>query len=360
MTKLLKSLNWPLIVVAFFLVIIGLFELYFLSGASGSLFRRQFIFLGVGFLLVLFVSGFDFRILQEKGWLALSLYVLCVLALAGLFFAGEEIRGAKKWYKLGELTIDPVQFLKLVIIVILAKCYAGTPTHLPLKVILKTFIYLLVPVLLIIFQPDLGSVVILFSLWLGMLFLFGLSFKHFLVIALIFLLFSSLAWGNLLLPYQRSRIVNFLNPQLDPQGSGYNLRQSLIAVGHGGLWGQGAQGLSQARLGFLPEPETDFMVAAFSEHFGFVGITFLVFFWLLLIFLIEKVAFSTRSRFGFFLVSGVALWIFAQGVVSISVVCGLLPVVGVAFPFVSYSGSSLVALFIGLGLVQSVYLRNSA
>lgn len=303
-------------------------------------------------------SFIDFRILREKSWIILSFYIFSLLAIGGLLVAGTKIRGVTKWYRLGQFTFDPVQFLKLILILLFAKCFAKHYLCLGFG-ILKALFYFTAPLVLILLQPDFGSVLVLAGVLLGMIFVFGLSQKQIFLLFLIALVVFVIGWNSLLLPYQKQRVFSFINPAANPRGQGYSLRQSLIAIGSGGFKGQGLFSSWQSQLGFLPEAETDFVIAALAEEWGFLGILILCLLWGGLVYSLTKIAVFSKDRFGFYLCLGVALWIFSQGALSMAAQVGLFPVVGVSFPFVSYGGSSLISLYAGLGLAQSVWIRRS-
>lgn len=353
----LRKLHWPLILVAFFLTATGMVRLFSLFDTGPAFFYRQLSFWCLGILAMVVFSFIDFRILKEKPWIILSFYILFLIAIGGLFVGGTKIKGATKWYRLGEFSFDPVQFLKLILILVFAKCFAKRYTSCGFGV-LKALFYFVIPVVFILLQPDFGSVLVLAGILLGMVFIFGVSKKQIFLFLLVALVVFVVIWNSILLPYQKQRIFSFINPEADPQGQGYSLRQSLIAIGSGGFKGQGMFSGQQSQLGFLPEAETDFIIAAYAEEWGFLGLFIVCLLWGGLVYNLTRIAVFSKGRFGFYLSLGVALWVFSQGALNIAAVLGLFPVVGVSFPFVSYGGSSLISLYAGLGLAQSVWIRS--
>lgn len=354
--KYLSSFYWPLVTVAFFLTTAGLVTIWFI--VSPAAFYRQLFFAGIGLVLFFVAPLVDIRILRERSWLVLGIFLLILLAIGGLQFYGEKIRGIKKWYEIGKFNFDPIELLKVIFIILTSKLLAGASKRNQGLVVLKSFLYFIAPVSLIVLLPDFGSVVILTLVWLGYLFVYGLERKYIFYLGVFFVFLALLAWFAVFLPYQRQRIASFFSLNSDLLSEGYNLRQSLIAIGHGGFFGQGFRRASQAQLSFLPEAETDFIVASLGEASGLFGLTVLILAWGALIFFLVKIAFKLQDPFGFYLNAGLAFWIFAQGALNLGSVLGFLPVVGVTFPFVSYGGSSLISLYLALGLSQAAKIRS--
>lgn len=359
----LRKLDWVLIVVTLLLVGIGLLSIYSSSLGKGDFlnFKKQLIFFGIGIFLMIFLSFFDWRTLREDPHLILILYFLCLASLVGLFFFAPEIRGTKSWYKLGPVSIDPIEFTKIVLIILLAKYFSTRHIEMyRITNILISGLYVLIPSILVFLQPDLGSVLILISLWLGVLILSGIKIRHFLILVLVFLLIFIFSWKTLLKNYQKERILSFIWPQIsDPLKIGWNQGQAKIAVGSGGIFGQGIGRGSQTQLGFLPEPQTDFIFAAIAEETGLIGVSILLFLFLILLWRIFKIAMgggvaSSRSNFAYLFASGLSLLFIIQIFINIGMNIGILPIIGIPLPLISYGGSSLLATFIGLGILQSI------
>jgi len=358
MFRHLKNLDWILIISALLLVGIGLLSLYSSSLAKGdfSNFKKQIIFFGIGFFLMLGLSFFDWRALRDNPYLILILYFFCLVALLSLFFFAPEIRGVKSWYKIGGLTIDPIEFTKLVLIILLAKYFSTRHVEMyQIRHILLSGFYFLIPAILVFFQPDLGQVIILILLWSGILIISGISFKRFLILVFCFLLIFILAWNFALKDYQKVRVLSFIQPQLaDPLAIGWSQNQAKIAIGSGGVFGQGIGSGSQTQYGFLPEPQTDFIFAAIAEETGLIGVSVLFFLFSILIWRISKIVLSAQTNFPRLFASGFAILLISQIFIHIGMNLGILPIIGIPLPLISYGGSSLMATFIGLGILQSI------
>jgi len=358
MFRHLKNLDWILIISALLLVGIGLLSLYSSSLAKGdfSNFKKQIIFFGIGFFLMLGLSFFDWRALRDNPYLILILYFFCLVALLSLFFFAPEIRGVKSWYKIGGLTIDPIEFTKLVLIILLAKYFSTRHVEMyQIRHILLSGFYFLIPAILVFFQPDLGQVIILILLWSGILIISGISFKRFLILVFCFLLIFILAWNFALKDYQKVRVLSFIQPQLaDPLAIGWSQNQAKIAIGSGGVFGQGIGSGSQTQYGFLPEPQTDFIFAAIAEETGLIGVSVLFFLFSILIWRISKIVLSAQTNFPRLFASGFVILLISQIFIHIGMNIGILPIIGIPLPLISYGGSSLIATFIELGILQSI------
>jgi len=348
----LRKFDWILIIASILLVGFGLVSIY---NISSTYFIKQIIFLGIGIILMLVLSFFDWRGFRENPYFILVLYFVCLLFLLGLFFFVPEIRGVKSWYKIGPVSFDPIGLTTIVLTILLAKFFSMRHIEMyKLSHIILSGFYVLLPVILIFFQPDLGSVLILIALWLGVLIISGIKLRHFLILALCGLLILALSWSFLLRDYQKERIVSFLRPQVEPLGINWSQAQSKIAIGSGGIFGQGLGQGSQTQYGFLSEPHTDFIFANIAEEFGLIGVSILIFLFIVLIWRIMKIAISAHTNFPRLFASGIAIILFSQIFIHIGMNLGILPVIGISLPLVSYGGSNLIAIFIGLGILQSI------
>jgi len=352
MLQHLRKFDWILIIASVLLVGFGLVSIY---NISPTYFLKQVIFLGIGIVLMFILSFFDWRGFRENPYFILVLYSICLLFLLGLFFFVPEIRGVKGWYKIGSVSFDPIGLTAIVLTILLAKYFSMRHIEMyKLSHILLSGFYVLLPVVLIFFQPDLGSVLILIALWLGVLIVSGIKLNHFLILILCGLLVLTLSWSFLLKDYQKERIVSFLKPQVEVLGINWSQAQSKIAIGSGGIFGQGLGEGSQTQYGFLSEPHTDFIFAVIAEEFGLIGISVLLFLFVILIWRIMKIAISAHANFPRLFASGIVILLFSQIFIHIGMNLGILPVVGISLPFVSYGGSNLIAIFIGLGILQSI------
>ncbi|MFH1582254.1 MAG: FtsW/RodA/SpoVE family cell cycle protein [bacterium] len=352
----LKKLDWILILSAIILVAFGLISIYSSSLGEGDFlnFHKQILFFGIGILLMFFFSFFDWRIFKDNSYLILTLYFICLLLLIGLFFFAPEIRGVKSWYKVGSFSIDPIEFAKIILIILLAKYFSTRHVEMyQIRHILVSGFYVLLPVLLIFFQPDFGSVIILIALWVGVLIISGIKLPHFLLLLFCGILILTLTWMFLMKDYQKDRIINFISPT-DPLGSGWSQNQAKIAVGSGGLIGQGIGSGSQTQYGFLPEPQTDFIFAAIAEETGLAGV-FLVFsFFSVLFWRIAKIIFDTKSNFPRLFAMGFSVVLISQIFIHIGMNLGITPIIGISLPFISYGGSGLIANFVALGILLNI------
>jgi len=351
-----KRLDWVLIVTAFLLVGIGLLSVYSSSlGKEDFLnLKKQIIFFGIGIVLMFGFSFLDWRFFRENSYFILTLYFISLLTLFGLFFFAPEIRGVKSWYKLGAISLDPIEFTKIVLIILLAKYFSMRHIEMyRIRHILLSGLYILIPVALIFIQPNLGSVLILLALWIAVLIISGIKLRHFLILILCFFIIFIISWFTILKEYQKERILSFIYP-IDPLGVSWSQNQSRIAIGSGRIFGQGFNKGSQTQYGFLPEPQTDFIFAAIAEEFGILGVSVILAMFAILIWRILKIGLFARSNFPRLFASGFATVLFSQVFIHIGMNVGILPIIGIPLPLVSYGGSSLIATFIGLGILQSI------
>ncbi|MBZ9569607.1 rod shape-determining protein RodA [Patescibacteria group bacterium] len=351
-----KKLDWVIIISVLLLVGIGLLSIYSSSLAKKDFlnFKKQIIFLTISFFLMIFFSFFDWRIFRENPYLILFLYFFCLISLIGLFFFAPEIKGAKGWYRLGPISIDPIEFTKIILIILLAKYFSMRHVEMyRIGRILISGFYMAIPAILIFFQPDLGSVLILIILWVGILIISGIKVRHFLILCLSFLLILILIWSFFLKDYQRQRIISFFQPRIEPLGTSWSGIQAKIAIGAGSIFGQGLGSGSQVQYGFLPEPQTDFIFSAIAEEMGILGIGVIFFLFSFLVWRILKIAMSSRSNFPRLFASGLAILLVSQIFIHIGMNLGIIPIIGIPLPLISYGGSSLISNFISLGILQS-------
>ena len=352
-----KKLDWILIVTVILLVGFGLLSIYSSSLGRGDFlnFKKQIIFLGIGAFLMFLISFFDWRELRENPYLILIFYFLCLFGLAGLFFLAPEIRGVKSWYKLGPVSLDPIEFTKIILIILLAKYFSMRHIEMyRVRHILLSGAYILLPAILIFLQPDLGQVLILVALWVGVLVISGIKLRHFLILVLCGLLILILSWSFLLKDYQKERVLSFLTPGIDPLGVSWSQNQAKIAIGSGGIFGQGIGQGSQTQYGFLPEPQTDFIFGAWAEEMGLIGISVLLSLFSILIWRIIKIAISSQTNFPRLFAAGLSVVLTSQIFIHIGMNLGMVPVIGIPLPLISYGGSSLIVTFIGLGILESI------
>ncbi len=358
MQKFFK-LDWVILVVITLLLAISYLALYSVSRGDSGIdlgnFRKQLISGVIGIVIMFSIAFFDYRALS---FFSTKLYFATVLVLFAVLFFGTTIRGTTGWIGFGSFHIQPVETAKLAMIIFLASFFSKKKSQLSIVVrITASVILIFFPVFLIIKQPDFGSAMVIVVSWAVMLSISGISKKNLIILFLLGILISYSSWF-MLRPYQKERLVNFVNPYNDPRGSGYNVIQSMVAVGSGGLLGKGLGHGSQSQLNFLPEKHTDFIFAVIAEEMGFLGATFVLFLLGLLLYRIKEIARLAGDNFGYLLAVGIMVMLFSQILVNVGMNIGVMPVAGVPLPFLSYGGSSLVAVFASIGLVQSVYLHK--
>jgi len=318
--------------------------------------REQVVFGVVGIILFLFVSFVRTRFLE---YFAVFLYILSLISLVLTFILGTVTHGSTRWISLGfaGLTLQTSEFSKFFIITILSAFFASRLWDGRLKGFFISFLIVLAPASMIYLQPDLGTTLVLLSIWLLMLVGRGFKLRYLLLFALVFSMLAPMGW-HFLKPYQKDRITTFLNPSADPLGSGYHILQAKIAIGSGQLFGRGFGQGTQSRLRFLPEYHNDFIFAALSEEWGLTGSVLLICIFAVLLFRILSVYGRAESEFDQLICLGVFTMIFTQFVVNVGMNLGLAPVTGIPLPLVSSGGSSLITTAVSLGLVQSVALQE--
>lgn len=348
-----REIDLPLLVTVVLISALSLLNMYGLAG-KGPLFWKQASLMLIGFSTMILLSFFNYRYLKNYSVPVLILYFIS-LVLLGLTFYSRTVRGTNSWIVFGNLTFEPAELTKLFLIILLAKYFSQKHIHIyKFSHILASGVYFIIPAVLIINQPDLGSAIILSFLWGSFLIAAGINRKHFLVLSLITVATVISAWGLMLKPYQKTRILSFIDQGKDPLGSGYNLIQSKIAIGSASWFGNGLGNGSQANLGFLPEIHNDFIFAAFTEQFGFIGSLALIAVFLFLVYRIILIGLTTISNFSKLFSIGLSVFIFSHVFVSIGVNVGLLPITGLPFPFLSSGGSNLISIMAGLGILQSI------
>ncbi len=355
-----KRLDWILIGSVVFLTLLGLVSIYSSSFRNSDFlnFKKQIIFFGIGFCLMLGMSFFDYRVLKNNSSLILILYSLCLFLLVGVFFLAPTIRGIKGWYKIGGVSFDPVVPTEIILIILFAKYFSMRHVEMyKFRHIFFSGIYVIIPSVLIFLQPDLGPVIILIMIWLGILIISGIKTRHLLILILCSILILGLSWQFFLKDYQKQRIISFIVPY-DPLGISWSQNQAEVAIGSSSLFGKGLKHGSQTQYGFLPEPQTDFIFAALTEETGLIGIGFLLSLFGLFLWRIVKIAQSSQSNFSRIFSLGVAIFIFSQFFVNIGMNLGLLPIIGISLPFVSYGGSNLIFTYIAVGILQSMKINS--
>lgn len=329
----------------------GLALLYSASGSNVDLIIRQLTRLALGLFFFIAVANVPLRLLKS---FSVWLYLAGVLLLLAVMFFGEVGKGAQRWLDLGIIRFQPSEILKLAVPMMVASYLADRVLPIGLKGLIVSVILVLIPVMLIARQPDLGTAILVGSAGFFVLFLAGVRWRVMLSLMFLLSLMAPLLWKFALHDYQRSRILTMLDPESDPLGSGYHIIQSKIAIGSGGVYGKGWLNGTQSQLDFIPERSTDFIFSVFGEEFGFFGAAILILLYLAIIFRGLYIAARSKDNFGRLVAGAISLTFFVYLFVNIGMVSGMLPVVGVPLPLISYGGTSMVTLLTGFGLIMSI------
>lgn len=350
--QIFTKTDWPLLAAALLLSSFGLALIKSLSEPSENLFIKQFVFLLVGLLFMLAVQYLDRHFWRNASVL---LYGAIIILLLGVLIFGAIRQGTQGWFDLGIVSFQPAEFAKIIIILFLATTLEKLDFDIAnWRHLVLLALVLAIPLFLIALQPDFGPVITILATGGVMIFFTGLEKKQLLILFLAGVLIAASGWLVILRDYQKERIMTFLNPQSDPLGSGYNVRQSIVAIGSGGFWGRGLGRGTQSQLKFLPEQKTDFIFASIAEELGFVGAGAVMALYIFMLWRIYLLMRRGADLFSSFFLLGVFTYFLAQTAVNIGMNMGLLPVVGVTLPLVSYGGSSLVMSYLSLGIVQGV------
>ena len=360
--SLLSYINWGLLACMLLLYLVGVGNLYSASGtrvesglAFNSFYQRQIIWGLCGLACMLLAMMFDYRQLRNLAW---PFFFLTIFLLLLVPIAGKTVYGAKRWISLGFMSLQPSELAKLSVLVLAARLLARDSRPLGWKDFFSVFFICLLPCALIITQPDLGTTMLLLLILAGMILFHGLKGYVLKTCLLAVPGVGALMWFVGMHDYQRQRILTFLDPGNDPRGTGYHIIQSRIAIGSGELWGKGFKEGTQSQLRFLPERHSDFAVAVFGEEWGFVGCVALVTLFCLFLLSIFSTAVQAKDRFGSMLVVGVFFYFFWQILINMGMVIGIMPVVGIPLPFISYGGSATLVNFTLLGIVLNVSMRR--
>lgn len=351
--RLFSHIDWILVLALVPILSAGLATMHSFVDTD-VYFVRQLVWIGISFVVFLFISLFDAKTLRRTR-VVMWLYVgVCVL-LMSLFFLGSVFQGAKSWLDFGFFAVQPAEIAKLVLILVLAKYLSRRHVEIRnFKHVLVSGVYAGLIFLLILIQPDFGSALIVFLLWFGMILFSGIDKKHLALVIFSGASIFILMWTFVFADYQKARIMTFINPLQDIRGTGYNAYQSVISVGSGQLFGKGFGYGTQSRLEFLPEYQTDFIFAAFAEEWGFIGVCILIALYGVLISRIIRSAITAATNFEAFYAVGLAILLMSHLLIHIGMNVGLMPVTGLTIPFMSYGGTNLLVIFIGLGLLMGM------
>jgi rod shape determining protein RodA len=355
-----SQFDWLIIATILLLVSFGLLEIYSIALGQGSLdlfnFHKQIIFISVGLVVLIIFSFIDYYFLRS---LSRYLFFAGILFLISVLIFGDMIRGTKGWFNIAGFALQPVEFIKIILIIFLSDYFTSLATKVKTtRHFLVSLAYTLIFIFLVLLQPDLGSALILLGIWLVLIIAADFNLKYFLIIGLSAILLFSSAWFFFFQDYQKQRIINFASPGTNSLDSGYNISQSVIAIGSGGLIGKGVGFGSQSQLKFLPEAQNDFIFAVIAEELGFLGVILILSFYSLLFWRCFRAIRKINSDFGIYFLIGAAGLIFIQMFINIGMNLGIMPIVGLSLPFVSYGGSSLLSLMIIMGIMQNIIIKS--
>lgn len=355
--KITHNIDWGVLTTVGAILIIGLFCLYSsVRVMQISIFFKQLMWIGMGFLLMMVVFVVDYHVHMRAAW---PLYCIMIVALVAVLVIGRDISGARRWISLGPMGIQPSELAKIITIIWFAY-WGEKKSHIQeygMRELMLPAFFILIPVGLILIQPDLGTAGIVSLISIIMILLLGVRRSTFMTLSALFVSFLPFLWLSLK-DYQRNRVLTFLDPSRDPLGSGYHATQSKIAVGSGGLFGKGFLEGTQTQLSFLPEHHTDFIFSVVAEEWGFAGSALLILLYIILVTKIIQIGLKAKDRFGALICFGIAGYFILHIFINISMAIGIFPVVGVPLPFVSYGGSFMFMNFICIGLVLNISWRR--
>ena len=356
----LKNLDWILFIAVLLLVSFGLIVLYSIALGQNEIdllnFKKQSFFVVIGLLLLFVFAFFDYYNLRRY---IHYFYLFGLVLLVSVLFFGVTVNGTTGWFYFGGFGLQPVEFIKLILILFLAKCFSSASLKVnALKYFLISGSGVLIYIALVLLQPDLGSALILLLMWLAVILLAGLNKKYFVIIFLILTILVSVGWVFRFEPYQKERVRVFLNPSADSSFRGYNIRQATIAIGAGGLYGRGLGFGSQSQLKFLPEAQTDFIFAVIAEELGFLGVVLIITFFAVFFYRCIVNLQRVKDNFGIFVILGAMGLIFIEMFINISMNIGMFPIIGISLPFLSYGGSSMISSLILVGIIEGIIIRS--
>lgn len=322
--------------------------------SMNSIAVKQSINIGIGLIALFLLSRMDYRLLKSYTGI-IYLGVIGMLAAVKLF--GFTVKGAERWIDLGFIQLQPSTLAFLLMVIVLAKYFADNYENLSSpRTIFKSFVYVLIPTAFIAWQPDLDSAIILMLIWAIMLVVSNAKRVYIVVLGIFSFLSLPLLW-LLMRDYQKERVMTFLNPSADPMGAGWNVNQSIIAIGAGQIWGRGLGQGTQSQLNYVPEKHTDFIFAMIAEEMGFLGVSILLSLFLILLYRGAKIAFLARDFFGTYLAIGITSFYFLHIFINIGMNMGIMPVTGLPLSFISYGGTATIVNLAGIGILISIYRR---
>jgi rod shape determining protein RodA len=355
-----RDFDWTLLAMVLVLCVLSVFEIYSatLHTKYTGFHTKQLFFIAGGLVAMFLFSKIDYHLLLD--WTPWA-YGVSLLALVAVKLVGHRVLGAKRWISVGPVHFQPSEWVKLILILAVARYFANLGGHsLTWKDIFKAFALVGLPMALVLIQPDLGTALTYAPILVAGLFLGGINLRQALILVVCGTTLIAGVWssGKILKPYQKARLTSFINPDNDPKGTGYQIKQSLIAVGSGGIWGKGAAKGTQTQGDFLPIPHADFIFAAFGEEHGFVGAFFVLLLYFFILMRFIQNAQTAADLPGSLIIMGVVAVLTFQIAVNVGMVIGFMPVTGIPLPLMSYGGSSVLFTFLALGVAMNVRMRR--
>jgi rod shape determining protein RodA len=358
MPRSIRDLDWTLLVVTLALCGLGVLQIYSatLSTKWEDAWWKQILWVVTGLVMMWVAANLDYHALLSR---VVYLYLAAMVVLVATTFAGSKVFGSTRWIKVAGFTLQTSEFVKIVLVLVVARYLTDIKAGAALtwKDLAKMGALVGIPMLLVMKQPDLGTSLTYIPILVCGVLMAGLHWKYLAILAAILLVTLPIGY-HFLKPYQKDRLVSFVYPDRDPKGTGFQVIQSRIAVGNGGMWGRGAKESSQTHLGFLPVPHTDFIFSSFAEEHGFVGIVIALVLYFLLIMQVVQNAQTATDKAGLYICMGVAALLLFHVLVNVGMVVGKMPITGIPLPLMSSGGSSMWSIFLMLGLVNGVRLQR--
>jgi rod shape determining protein RodA len=348
---LFKRQDWLLNTAIFGLIGSSLLMLF---SMSREVFTQQLGWAVIAVMVIFIFAHIDWRALAAYKWIIISIYFFSLTLLAATYFFAPTIRNTRAWLVIGPAQFQVSEFVKVALIIFFAYFFSKRHVGIArLSTIVRPFLYFLIPAGFILAQPDMGTVIVLFCIWAGFLLVSGLPLKYIIIGFMVVSVGITASWFTMLKDYQKERIIGLFDPTYDPLGVNYSTIQSKIAVGSAGLLGKGFGQGTQVQLGFLPAASTDYIFSSFTEEWGLIGALFIIGLFCLMLFAIMRIGIAAESNFYRFICLGAGIMFLAQFAINVGSALGLLPVIGITFPFFSYGGSSLLINALLIGIVQS-------
>lgn len=356
----LRYYDWIMLFSVILLLSFGLAALYGIAtgfdSPDFSNLKKQIAFACIGLSFLIILSFLDYNIFSSYAYV---LYTVIGILLVSVLVFGVTLRGTTGWLTFFGFNFQPVELAKFSLLIVLAKIFSNRPKEeRDLKFLIHTGIIALIYFILVLLQPDFGSAMLLFFMWLGFVLFSGVKKTYLLSLLFMMLIGFIIAWSFFFQDYQKNRVMTFFNPTADPLGSGYHVRQSIIAIGSGSLFGKGLASGSQSQLKFIPASQTDFIFAVISEELGFLGAFLVLSLYASFFYRLIRIAKKTHDDFALHLVLGISILFFVQFIINVGMNVGIMPVTGISLPFLSYGGSFLIISFIFVGIVESIVIRT--